>query len=112
MIDDKQTKIDIPESIDAYQITLFWGLTIMQVVLVFIATLLIGFGIYSALAKKIPTAIIMFLLASVSLLGMVEIRGRNFFRHILFIFSYYRREPRVRIYHHAATSGLASEHRK
>ncbi len=112
MTEDKQTKIDIPESIDAYQVTLFWGLTILQVVLVFVATLFIGFAIYSALAKNVFAAIGMFLLASISLLGMVEIRGRNLFRHAAFILAYYRREPRVRTYHHAVVSGLAAEHMK
>jgi hypothetical protein len=112
MQNEKQNKIDIPESIDAYQITLFWGLTIFQIVLVFIATLFLGFGIYSLLAKKIISSAGMFLLALMALLGMVEIRGRNFFRHLAFISFYYRNKARVLIYHHAIVSGLACERRK
>jgi hypothetical protein len=109
---DTQSKIDIPESIDAYQVTLFWGLTISQVVLVFVATLFLGFGIFSVVAKKYFASLGMFLLAGISLLGMVEIRGRNFFRHVAFIVSYYRNKSRVLIYHHAIVSGLACERRK
>ena len=108
MHEDKQNKIDIPESIDAYKVTLFWGLTIIQVVLVFTATLFTGFGIFSVVAKNIITSVFMFFMAGLVLLGIVEIRGRNFFRHLAFIFSYYKHKPRVLIYHHYAGSGLAA----
>ena len=112
MQNDTQNKIDIPESIDAYQVTLFWGLTVLQVVLLFVAILFFGFGIFSIVAKKFIVSVGMLLLSGLCTLGMVEIRGRNFFRHIAFIASYYRTKPRVLIYHHAIVSGLACERRK
>jgi hypothetical protein len=108
MTEDKKTKIDIPESIEAYKVTLFWGLTIIQVVIVFVASLVTGLGIMSVIARSYITALGMLLLASVSLLGLVEVRGRNFFRHMAFIFTYYKQKPRVLIYHHHASSGLAT----
>lgn len=112
MSEDKQTKIDIPESIDRYQLTLFWGLSIGHVVLVFVVTLFIGFGIYSIAAKKIITSVSMFALAAACLLGIIEIRGRNFYRYLVFILIYYKQKPRVLIYHHAPVSGLAREQAK
>jgi hypothetical protein len=112
MSNDKQTKIDIPESIDRYEVTLFWGLSIRQVVLVFAATLLVGFSIYSLAAKNILTSVGMVTLAAACLLGIIEIRGRNFYRHLGFIVVYYKQKPRVLIYHHAPVSGLAREQAK
>ncbi len=107
MNEDKKMKVNIPESIDTYKVTLFWGLTIAQVILVFIATLFTGFGIVSASSRNILTSFGMFLFAGGALLGIVEIRGRNFYRHVLFIVSYYKNKPRVLIYHHYAASGIA-----
>lgn len=108
MSEDKQTKIDIPESIDTYKVTLFWGLTITQIVLVFIATLFTGFGIFSLVSRNYLGVLPMFLVTSLALLGIVEIRGRNVYRHVLFILSYYKTKPRVLIYNHYATSGVAT----
>ncbi len=90
MNEDRKTKIDIPESIDGYKVTLFWGLNILQLVLVFIATLFVGFGIVGAASRSILATLSMFFFAGLSLLGIVEIRGRNFYRHLSFIFSYYK----------------------
>jgi len=108
MNEDRHNKIDIPESIDGYKITLFWGLTITQIVLVFIAVLCVGFGIVSITTGQYFTTVGMFLMAAATLLGIVEIRGRNFYRHLSFIFAYYKHKPRVLIYHHYAGSGLAA----
>lgn len=108
MSDDKQNKIDIPDSIERYKLTLFWGLTIMQVLLVFTSTLCIGFGIFSAVSRHVITTIGMFLLASAVFFGLFEIRGRNVYRHFLFLIAYYTHRPRVLIYHHDATSGASS----
>ncbi len=107
---DEPHRIDIPESVDAYKITLFWGLTILHVVLVFVATLCIGFGIFNVVSKSLLTALFMFAMAALVLLGIVEIRGRNFYRHILFMFAYYASKPRVLIYHHhEASAGAANK---
>ncbi len=108
MNEEKQMKINIPESIDTYKVTLFWGLTITQVIRVFIATLFTGFGLVSGSARNYITMLGMFLISVGALLGIVEIRGRNFYRYILFIVSYYKSKPRVLIYHHYAASGIAS----
>jgi hypothetical protein len=108
MSDDKLTKIDIPESIESYKVTLFWGLTITQIILVFIATLFTGFGILGLVSKHFLTMTTMLLITALALLGIVEIRGRNFYRHILFILSYYKSKPKVLIYNHYATSGTAA----
>ena len=108
MSDDKQNKIDIPDSIDRYRLTLFWGLTIMQVILVFLSTLCIGFAIFSIVSHRVITTIGMFLLAGVVFLGLFEIRGRNVYRHFLFLIAYYIHRPRVLIYHHDAASGAAT----
>ncbi len=112
MSDDKQTKIDIPESIDTYKITLFWGLTITQIVLLFVATLFIGFGISLAVSRNIIGAVPLFVLAILVLLGILEIRGRNFYTHVSFIISYFKDKPRVLIYHHYAPSGNAGKQSK
>ncbi len=104
MTEDKQTKIDIPESVDAYKITLFWGLTITQIVLLFIATLFIGFGISAVASKSIFVSIPLFAMAVLTLLGILEIRGRNFYKHLSFVIAYYKDQPRVLIYHHYAPS--------
>lgn len=112
MSEDKQTKIDIPESIESYKVTLFWGLTITQIILVFIATLFTGFAIFSLASRHFIAAPGLLLVTGFSLLGIVEIRGRNFYRHILFIVSYYQRKPRVLIYNHYATSGTATAQAK
>ncbi len=109
MTDDKKTKIDIPESIEGYRLTLFWGLTTKQIILVFIATLFTGFGIFSLVSKQVITSVFMFLVTGFALLGIVELRGRNFYRHILFILSYYKTQPRVLIYNHYSASGDARE---
>ena len=107
MTEDKQTKIDIPESVDAYRITLFWGLTITQIVLVFIATLFVGFGISAVVSHHTATSSVMFAMAIITLLGILEIRGRNFYKHVSFIVAYYKDRPKVLIYHHHAPSGNA-----
>lgn len=108
MSDEKHRTLDIPQSIEGYKVTLFWGMTITQVVLVFLATLFVGFAIFSLVLKHFPTMALMLLMTGLALLGIVEIRGRNFYRHILFIISYYQHKPRVLIYNHYATSGSAS----
>ncbi len=108
MEEDKQIRVDIPDSIDSYKLTLFWGLTLGQIMLLFIATLLIGFGILSIFTKRFFIVPLMFVLAGLTILGIVEIRGRNFYRHILFIVSYYKSKPKVLIYNHYAVSGLAA----
>ncbi len=112
MSEDKHTKIDIPESIDAYRITLFWGLTIVQIILLFVATLFIGFGISAVVSRHIISAVPLFGMALMTLLGIVEIRGRNFYKHISFIISYYKDRPRVLVYHHYAPSGNARQQAK
>ena len=110
--EDKQSKIDIPDSIEGYRVTLFWGLTIKQIVLVFIAVLFVGFGVFSIVNNKQITAVAMFAMAALSLLAMAEIRGRNFYRHLYFIFSYYKTKPQVLIYHHYSTSGNSNAQAK
>jgi len=112
MSEDKKTNIDIPESIEGYKLTLFWGLTIKQIILVFIATLFVGFGIFTLVSKQVITSIVMFFVTALALLGIVELRGRNFYRHLLFILSYYQTKPRVLIYNHFSTSGDAREQNK
>ncbi len=107
MSEDKQTKIDIPESIESYKLTLFWGLTITQIILVFIAVLFIGFGIFNVVLHRFIAMAGMFFVTALAVLGIIEIRGRNFYRHVLFIVSYYRNKPGVLIYHHYAASGAA-----
>lgn len=108
MSEEKRTTVDIPESIEGYTVTLFWGLTITQIVLVFFATLFVGFGIFSLVLKHFLTMALMLVMTGLMLLGIVQIRGRNFYRHILFILSYYQNKPRVLIYNHYATSGVAA----
>ncbi len=108
MAADKQSKIDIPESIEGYTVTLFWGLTVKQIILVFIATLFLGFGIFNLVSRRYVAMLGMFVMTSLSLLGIVELRGRNFYKHLLFIFSYYKNKPRVLIYNHYSTSGTAT----
>ncbi|OGM97917.1 MAG: hypothetical protein A2817_01760 [Candidatus Yanofskybacteria bacterium RIFCSPHIGHO2_01_FULL_39_8b] len=112
MSNEKQTKIDIPESVEGYKLTLFWGLTVIQIVLVFIATLFTGFGVFALFAKQFVSTAAMFAVAGLILLAIVEIRGRSFYSHILFIISYYRTKPRVFIYHHYSASGSAKEQGK
>lgn len=108
MSEEKRTTVDIPESIEGYTVTLFWGLTITQIVLVFFATLFVGFGIFCLVLKNFLTMTLMLVMTGLMLLGIVQIRGRNFYRHILFILSYYQNKPRVLIYNHYATSGVAA----
>ena len=108
MSEDRKTKVDIPESIEGYKVTLFWGLNIIQLILVFAATMLSGFAIVGAVSRSIITTIGLFFMAGLSLLGIVEVRGRNFYRHLAFIFSYYKNKPRVFIYDHHVQSGRAS----
>lgn len=104
---DKQLKIDIPESVEGYTVTLFWGLTIKQIILVFIASLFVGFSIFNLAAKNFVSVVFMLVMAGLTLLGMTSIRGRNFYRYILFIVHYYKRKPRVLIYNHYSASGAA-----
>jgi hypothetical protein len=108
MAADKQSKIDIPESIEGYTVTLFWGLTVKQIILVFIATLFLGFGIFNLVSRRYVAMLGMFVMTSLSLLGIVELRGRNFYRHLMFISSYYKNKPRVLIYNHYSASGTAA----
>ncbi len=109
---DKELKIDIPESIEGYTITLFWGLTIKQIILVFAATLFVGFGIFSLVGRNFLSTLFMLIMATLCLLGMVSIRGRNFYRYILFIISYYKHKPRVLIYNHYSASGAPRQQAK
>ncbi|HEX9503347.1 MAG TPA: PrgI family protein [Patescibacteria group bacterium] len=108
MSEEKPSKIDIPESIESYRVTLFWGLTIKQIVLIFAATLFVGFGVFSLFSGDYFTMLGMLVMTSLILLGIVEIKGRNFYRYLLFIFSYYKTKPRVLIYNHYSTSGIAT----
>ena len=100
--------MDIPESIDSYKLTLFWGLTVKQIVLVFIATLFVGFGIFAIVDGGYLPALGMFTMAALCLLGIADIKGRNFYRYVYFIFSYYKNKPRVLIYNHYSASGTAT----
>lgn len=112
MAENKQFKIDIPESIEGYKVTLFWGLTIKQIVLVFIATLFVGFSIFSIVARNFLNALGLLLVAMLALIGIVEIRGRNIYRYLLFIAGYYKTKPRVLIYHHYAVSAVQATEAK
>lgn len=112
MTEDKQSKIDIPDSIEGYRVTLFWGLGIQQIVLVFIAILFVGFGVFSFVDHRTLVGLEMLTMAALSLLAMAEIRGRNFYRHLFFIYSYYRTKPQVLIYHHYSESGSSSNQAK
>ncbi len=112
MSDDKQTKIDIPESVEAYKLTLFWGLTVTQIILVFLAVLFTGFGVFALVGKRFVSMTFMFIITVLILLGIVEIRGRGLYNHLLFILSYYQRKPRVFIYNHYSASGAAREQGK
>jgi hypothetical protein len=105
---DKPSKIDNPESIESYKVTLFWGLTIKQVVLLFIATLFVGFGVFSLTGHRPVASAGMFIMTALTLVAMTEVRGRNFYRHLLFIFSYYKSKPQVLIYHHYTNSGQSA----
>lgn len=106
MTEEKPYKIDIPESVEGYTVTLFWGLTIKQIVLVFIATLFVGFGIFTLFNQQYMTTLAMFSVTALVLLGVTEVRGRNFYRYILFIFFYYKSKPRVLVYNHYPASGI------
>lgn len=108
MASDKQSKIDIPDSIESYSVTLFWGLTMKQVVLVFIATLFTGLAVFSLVSKNYLPTLGMLSMAALTLLAMVEVKGRNFYRYIAFIIAYYRSKPKVLIYNHYSTSGMAT----
>lgn len=108
MATEKPSKIDIPESIEGYQVTLFWGLGLTQIVLVFLASLFLGFGIFNLFTKRLMEMLLMFVIAGLILLAIAEVRGRNFYRHLLFIFSYYKTKPKVLIYHHYSSSGQAA----
>ncbi len=112
MSDDKQTKIDIPESVESYKLTLFWGLTVIQIILVFVATLFTGFGVFALVSKRFVSMTLMFSVTGLILLGIIEIRGRTFYKHLLFIYSYYHSMPRVFIYNHYSASGAAKEQGK
>ncbi len=112
MSEDKQFKIDIPESVEGYKVTLFWGLGLKQIILVFGATLFLGFGIFNLVLSNFVVMSWMFIMVVLLLLGVTEIRGRNFYRHILFIFSYYKTKPRVLVYNHYSASGTATENAK
>ena len=108
MKDDAHTKIDIPESVEGYKLTLFWGLTITQVIVVFAATLFTGLFVYSLVSQRFLTSGVTFIIVGLLLLGIIEIRGRNFYRHLFFISSYYQDKPRVLLYHHQSKSGTAT----
>jgi hypothetical protein len=112
MSEEKQIKIDIPESVEGYKLTLFWGLTVIQIISVFVATLFTGFGVFAMVSKHFAGMIAMFGATGLILLGIVEIRGRGFYRHILFMLSYYQNKPRVFIYNHYSASGAAKEQGK
>ena len=112
MSDEKQTKIDIPESIEGYRLTIFWGLTVTQIVLVFIATLFTGFGVFALASQRFISMVVMFVITGLVLLGIIEIRGRGIYSHIAFIVSYYKTKPRVFIYNHYSASGSAQEQGK
>ncbi len=112
MSEDKQFKIDIPESIEGYKVTLFWGLGLKQIILLFGATLFLGFGILNLVGHRFMVTTEAFIIMALLLLGITEIRGRNFYRHILFIFSYYKNKPRVLIYKHYSSSGSAGAYAK
>lgn len=112
MAEDKQFKIDIPDSIEGYKVTLFWGLGLKQIVLVFGATLCLGLAIFNLMTGHFLVMIGAFLMTAALLLGIVEIRGRNFYRHWLFIFSYYKNKPCVLIYNHYSSSGTVSAQAK
>lgn len=107
MTEDKQFKIDIPESIEGYKVTLFWGLGLKQIILVFVATLCLGLAVFNLASGHFLTMIATFIMTILTLLAIVEIRGRNFYRHGLFIFSYYKNKPKVLIYNHYSSSGSA-----
>ncbi len=107
MAEDKQFKIDIPESIEGYKVTLFWGLGLKQVILVFVATLCLGLAVFNLASGHFFITVATFIMTVLTLLAIVEIRGRNFYRHILFIFSYYKNKPKVLIYNHYSSSGSA-----
>lgn len=109
---EKQLKIDIPESIDRYKVTLFWGLTVTQVILVFIGTLFTGFAIFSVVSGHTLAMLGLLIVAALAFIGLVEIRGRNFYHHGLFILTYYKSKPRVLIYNHYASSGIATIQKK
>lgn len=112
MSETKPVQIDIPESVEGYTVTLFWGLTIKQIILVFIASLFVGFAIFSLAAQNYLTMTFMLVMTGLTLLAMTSIRGRNFYRYILFIISYYKRKPRVLIYNHYAVSGALRQQAK
>lgn len=105
MEEEKRFQIDIPESIEGYKVTLFWGLGLKQIILVFGATLFLGFGIYNVTLHHYAATFGALVMTMLILLGIVEIRGRNFYQHLLFIFSYYKNKPRVLIYRHYSSSG-------
>lgn len=109
MAEDKQFKIDIPQSLDSYKVTQFWGLTVKQIVMVFIAVIFAGFGIFSLPARHFMAAILMLAISGLALLGIVEIHGRNFYRYLLFIFFYYKTKPQVLVYSHNSSSGIAGK---
>jgi hypothetical protein len=112
MSEDKQFKIDIPESVEGYKVTLFWGLGLKQIILVFGATLFLGLGIFNLVIRHFVVMAGMFIMTALLLLGIAEIKGRNFYRHGLFIFSYYKNKPRVLVYNHYSSSGAPSVHAK
>lgn len=111
-MEDKPNKIDIPDSIESYTLTLFWGLTMKQIVLMFIATLLIGFGIFNIVSGNYVMLLVLLTMTALTLLGMVEIKGRNFYRYLMFIFAYYTTKPKVLIYHHYSISGRSRNEQK
>jgi polyferredoxin len=107
MSEDKQFKIDIPESIEGYKVTFFWGLGLKQIVLVFAAILFLGLAVFNLATGSFAMMAVMLIMTTLMLLAIVEIRGRNFYRYILFIFSYYKNKPRVLVYNHYSGSGTA-----
>ncbi len=109
MNEEKQFRIDIPESIEGYKVTLFWGLGLKQIVLLFISLLFIGFGVYSLAARHVMSALFMFFVGDLSLLGILEIQGRNFYYHLLFIFLYYQSKPQALIYSQQSFSAKSEQ---
>ena len=97
---EKLSKIDIPESLDSYKVTLFWGLGLKQVIIVFLATLLAGLGIFDLASHNLLTSFGVFMLSTLTLLALIEIRGRNFYRFVFFVFRYFKSKPRTLIYQH------------
>lgn len=112
MSEEKEFKIDIPESIESYKVTLFWGLGLKQIVLVFAACLFMGLGVFNVFSGQFALTALMLLACAALLLGILEIRGRNFYRHLIFILTYYQTKPKVYIYDHISQSAKVAFQRQ